>query len=123
MHMCLILNEIDEPGKRDRILNLGHRGGYEQVRKLTAGVWWGEMVSEWIVRLTLPYVLRDRPIIYQLIRQFELLVNIREAHVNTESGWLTLSLQGEQQTIQRSIEWMVAQAILVEVLSREDETP
>ena len=76
------------------------------------------MVIEWIVQLTLPQAVIDRPIIYHLIRQFDLLTNIREAHVHTDTGWLILSLQGEPETIQQAIDWMTGQGIAVEVLSK-----
>jgi ABC-type methionine transport system ATPase subunit len=81
------------------------------------------MIVEWIVRLTYPQPLLDKPIIYHLIRQFDLLANIREAHVNTESGWLILSLRGEQEIIQLGIKWMTGQGVEVEVLSKGEETP
>ncbi len=80
------------------------------------------MVVEWIVRLNYPQPLLDKPIIYHLIRQFDLLANIREAHVNTESGWLILSLRGEEAIVQQSAEWMKGQGVEVEVLSKGDET-
>lgn len=80
------------------------------------------MIVERIVRLTYPQSLIDKPVIYHLIRQFDLLANIREAHVNSESGWLILSLRGEQKIIQQSLEWMTEQGIAVEVLSKGEET-
>ena len=78
-------------------------------------------IVEWIVRLTYPSSLIDKPIIYSLVRQFDLLVNIREAYVNSASGWMNLSLRGNQGTIQQGIEWMQEQEIEVEVLSKDKE--
>lgn len=80
------------------------------------------MVVEWIICLTYPQPLLDKPIIYHLIRQFDLLANIREAHVNSVSGWLILSLRGDQETIQKAIEWMSGQGLEIEVRLKEEET-
>ena len=44
------------------------------------------MVIERRVRLTYPKHLLDQPLIYQLIRRFDLLTNIVEARVTAEEG-------------------------------------
>lgn len=80
------------------------------------------MVTEWKVRLTYPRHLLNQPIIYELIQQYGLLTNIREAQVTAESGWLILTVRGEQETIQKGLEWVAGQGVEVEILSQSEES-
>lgn len=81
------------------------------------------MMVEQRVQLTYPKHLLDQPLIYQLIRQFDLLTNIVEARVTTEEGWLVLVVRGEREQVQQGLDWMCEQGVEVEVLSEVEEEP
>ena len=65
------------------------------------------------VHLTYPAHLVDQPIIHELIRKFEVVVNILEANVTRQEGWLLVAVRGEEQAVKDSLEWMLAQGIEV----------
>jgi hypothetical protein len=75
------------------------------------------MVIEKKVRLTFPKEQLDQPIIYQLIRNFNLFTNILQAHLTSESGWLKVLVQGDAASVQKGLDWMVEQGVQVKVLS------
>jgi len=91
----------------------------------TASISQGEedMVVERKVRLTYPKHLLGQPLIYGLIREFNLLTNILEAHVTAEEGWLVLAIRGERKQVQQGLTWMVEQGVQVEVLLEIEEEP
>ena len=45
------------------------------------------------VHLTYPPHLTDHPIIYELIKTFDVVVNILEANVTPQEGWLLVAVQ------------------------------
>ena len=75
------------------------------------------MIVKRTVRFTYPRHLLDQPLIYHLIRDFDLVTNILEARLSSEAGWLVLTLRGECDAVQRGIAWMAEQGITVETLS------
>lgn len=77
------------------------------------------MIVEQRVKLIYPKHLLDQPLIYYLIRQFDLLTNILEAQVTAERGWLVLAVRGESEQVQQGLAWLAAQGIEVEILSEE----
>jgi len=79
------------------------------------------MVIERRVRLTYPKHLLDQPLIYQLIRRFDLLTNIVEARVTAEEGWLVLVVRGERERVQQGLGWIAEQGVQVEILSEIEE--
>ena len=57
------------------------------------------------VRLTfLDHMIRQ-PVIYQMGRDFEVVTNIRRADVQENVGWVILELEGEEEEIDRALEW------------------
>jgi ABC-type methionine transport system ATPase subunit len=74
------------------------------------------MVVERRVRLTYPPHLLDQPLLYRLIRQFDVQTNILEARVTAEEGWLVLAVRGEQEGVLQGLEWMRTQGVQVELL-------
>ena len=42
-----------------------------------------------------PETLVDRPMIYEIVKQFDVVPNIRRANVEAHSGWMILELSGE----------------------------
>jgi ABC-type methionine transport system ATPase subunit len=79
------------------------------------------MIVEQKVRLIYPKHLLDQPLIYQLIRQFDLLTNILEARVSAEEGWLVLAVRGERERVEQGLRWMTEQGVQVEILAEIEE--
>ncbi|MGB9669279.1 MAG: NIL domain-containing protein [Anaerolineales bacterium] len=69
-----------------------------------------------VVRLNYPSTLSRVPIINQLIKQFDLTVNIMRAQIDNNEGWIELQLVGNAQTIEEALEWLRLQGILVEFI-------
>ena len=74
------------------------------------------MIVEKKVRLTYPQHLLNQPLIYQLIRQFDLLTNILSAQVTSEAGWLILAVRGKRERVEQGLAWMAEQGVQVEVI-------
>ena len=66
------------------------------------------------VRFTFPQELIKEPVIYNLVRQFNVVPNIRRADVREDSGWVILELEGGESEIDRSIEWIKEQGVRVD---------
>jgi L-aspartate semialdehyde sulfurtransferase ferredoxin len=45
--------------------------------------------------VSFPEELVERPMIYELVKQFEVVPNLRRANVEAHSGWMILELAGE----------------------------
>jgi len=71
------------------------------------------------VYLTYPHHLVDQPIIHELIKKFDVVVNILEANVTPQEGWLLVAVQGEVQVVNESLEWVSAQGIDVKEWAKE----
>lgn len=63
------------------------------------------------VHLTYPPHLVDQPIIHELIKKFDVVVNILEANVTRQEGWLLVAMRGEEQAVKEGLEWISAQGI------------
>ena len=58
------------------------------------------------LRLTYPPSLLRRPIINQIILDFEVSVNIIQAQITPEEGWLEIEMTGENQEIRSAAKWL-----------------
>ena len=76
-------------------------------------------MAEQIIRLSYPAHLLDVPVINQLIRQFDLTVNILRAQVSPNEGWVNIHLTGETSAIVEAISWLSDQGIEVKLLTTE----
>ena len=54
------------------------------------------------------------PIIWKLAKDFEVITNIRRADVTYERGWVILELEGDQEEIGRSLDWVREQGVRVD---------
>lgn len=63
------------------------------------------------IRLIYPSTMVNVPVIYQLIRSFDLVVNIVGAEIRGHQGWIEISLSGEEAVIREAISWLKAQGI------------
>ncbi|MDP9071426.1 MAG: NIL domain-containing protein [Actinomycetota bacterium] len=58
------------------------------------------------VRLTFPEHLIKQPIIARMVREFDVMPNIRRASVQETVGWIVCELGGDDQAVERAIEWL-----------------
>lgn len=53
--------------------------------------------------VSFPEELVDRPLVYEIIKEFDVVPNIRRANVEGHSGWLILEVNGEQSQLDGAI--------------------
>lgn len=63
--------------------------------------------------LTFPEDLVDKPIIYEVVKGFDVIPNIRRANVEAHSGWIVLELSGEPDRLDAAIEHLKARGVEV----------
>ena len=63
------------------------------------------------LRLVYPPSLISEPILYQLIKRFQIEVNIREAHITLEEGWLEVEMNGDPNELKRAISFLEEKGI------------
>ena len=73
-----------------------------------------------------PRHLIDQPIVSRLVREFDLTVNILRANITPEQeGLMVVGLEGDEQAIDRAIDWVQSQGVSVQPLEldvvRDDE--
>jgi ABC-type methionine transport system ATPase subunit len=67
-----------------------------------------------VVRLTYPEHLLSVPVINQLIRHFDLTVNILRAQIGGTDRWLEVQLAGDPGIIEEAIGWLENQGIEIQ---------
>lgn len=63
-------------------------------------------VNQARIKLTFPEALIKQPIIARLVREFEVLPNIRQAKIEEHVGWVVCELGGDDDAIERAIVWL-----------------
>ena len=66
------------------------------------------------VRFFFSTKLITEPVVYTMGKQFEVVTNIRGGEIAADSGWLYLEISGEDEEIDRAIEWAIAQGVRVD---------
>jgi ABC-type methionine transport system ATPase subunit len=66
------------------------------------------------IRLFFSTQLVTEPIVYEMGRQFEVVTNIRGGEILSDSGWLYLELSGDDDEIDRAIEWALDRGVRVD---------
>ena len=56
--------------------------------------------------VSFPEVLVDRPMIYEVVKRFDVVPNIRRANVEPHSGWVILELTGAQEQLDGAIAYL-----------------
>ena len=64
-----------------------------------------------ILRLNYPPSLLRQPILNRLIRRFDINVNIVQAHITLEEGWLEIETTGDDEEIDRAFKWLEDEGI------------
>ncbi len=58
------------------------------------------------VKLTFPEHLIKQPVIARMVREFNIMPNIRRANVEETVGWMICELGGNDVAVERAIEWL-----------------
>lgn len=58
------------------------------------------------VRLLYPPTLVNVPVIHQLIKQFEITINILRAEINPDQGWVELQMTGKKADVTKAMDWL-----------------
>ena len=69
------------------------------------------------VKFTFIGDLVKEPIIYNLGRDFKIVTNIRRADVQEDMGWVVLELDGEDDEIQRGLNWVGSTGVRIDPVS------
>lgn len=68
------------------------------------------------LELTFPEKLIKKPIIYELVRDNNVIPNIRRANVDEHFGWMVLELSGEDEDLEQAFRHLQNLGIKVEFL-------
>ena len=68
-------------------------------------------------KFTFPTDLITQPVIFDLGRNFQLVTNIRRADVREDVGWVVLELEGEEEEIERGLNWVTSIGVRVDPVS------
>ena len=75
------------------------------------------------LRLTFPTELIQEPIVYRLVKDFDLVINIRRADVKADYGWVVLEMEADEGTLQRGVEWLKQRGVQVDPIERDVIVP
>jgi len=75
------------------------------------------------VRLTFPASLIQEPIIYRLVKDFDILINIRRADVKADHGWVALEMEADQETLERGVAWLKQRGVQIDPIERDVIVP
>lgn len=68
-----------------------------------------------IERLNLAFnsLMSDKPILYELGKRFDIIVNIEKANLSNEAGWIQVTLNGDVDEIQRAVAYLNTLGVFV----------
>lgn len=58
------------------------------------------------VKLTFPEHLIKEPVLARLVREHDVMPNIRRANVEEHVGWIVCELDGEADAVERAVAWL-----------------
>jgi L-aspartate semialdehyde sulfurtransferase ferredoxin len=68
------------------------------------------------VKLTFPEDLVPKPVVAHLVRDFDVVPNIRRADITEHSGWIICELEGAAEQLEAAVAWLRADGIGVDLL-------
>ncbi len=71
-------------------------------------------MSERNLRLVYPPSMINVPIIYLLIRRYDLTVNILRAYITDDEGWIDIQVDANPDVIDQALAWLKSQDIEVQ---------
>jgi ABC-type methionine transport system ATPase subunit len=75
------------------------------------------------VHLTFPASLVQEPILYRLVKDFDIVINIRRADVRADHGWVVLELEAPEETLARGVAWLRDRGVQVDPIERDVIVP
>jgi len=66
------------------------------------------------VKFTFVQELIKEPIIWKMAKEYDVVTNIRRADVSDVTGWVILELEGDDDEIERSLEWVEQQGVRID---------
>lgn len=69
------------------------------------------------VKLTFPEHLIREPVIGRMVKEFNVMPNIRRASVEEHVGWIICEIDGDGGDVERAVAWLVELGIQVDRLS------
>tara|TARA_B100001750_G_C15169723_1_gene428592 strand:+ start:269 stop:511 length:243 start_codon:yes stop_codon:yes gene_type:complete len=66
------------------------------------------------VKFTFSTKLIKKPVIYHLGKSFDIVTNIRRAEIHDSLGWVVLELEGTEAEIQKGLNWMKEEGVIVD---------
>ncbi|MEF9427420.1 MAG: NIL domain-containing protein [Candidatus Mariimomonas ferrooxydans] len=67
------------------------------------------------VKLTFPQHLIKEPVIFTMVRKYDIMPNIRRARVTETVGEMVLELEGSEENLKNGIEFLKQQGVVVEL--------
>jgi hypothetical protein len=71
-------------------------------------------MSEPRLFLSFPEDLATRPMVYELVKRFDVVPNIRRANVENDSGWMIMELGGPADQRDAALAWLREQGCIVD---------
>ena len=68
------------------------------------------------VRLTFPEPLITEPVIGRMVRQFDVLPNIRRANIEDTVGWMVCEITGDRAALEQALAWLAETGVQVDRL-------
>ncbi len=75
------------------------------------------------VRLLFPPALIQEPILYRLVKDFDIVINVRRADVKADYGWVVLEMDADEATLERGVAWLKARGVQVDPVERDVVLP
>jgi ABC-type methionine transport system ATPase subunit len=76
------------------------------------------MAAKTKLYLTYPKALVREPLLYKLLKRFDVVFNIRGASVSDEIGIIAIELDGPDDVIERALIWLREQGVTVEPIEK-----
>jgi len=68
------------------------------------------------LELTFPEKLIKKPVIYQLVKEFNVIPNVRRANIDEKFGWMVLEISGDDDDLEKAFSHLETLGIEVEFL-------
>ena len=66
------------------------------------------------LKFTFPPDLITEPVIFNMVKEFNVVPNIRRANVTRDRGWVILEISGDDDEIERAVDWARALGVRVD---------
>ena len=71
------------------------------------------------VQLTFPPSLIQEPIVYRLVKDFDIVINIRRADVKADCGWVILEMDAAEDALARGVAWLKGKGVQVDPIESD----